>query len=228
MNPHASPANPLGFIPTVPSLEEAADMTLLVGAELSINNAFPGLKKNEPTALLLDINNLYRRAGQHGFRVDYGKLKNIFEQRCDLRYAAAFSAIDPTDVSSDRWIKFMRKADYSLHIKDLKRYTDSEGEPVTKGNMDLELAFDALNLSPAFSHIVIGTCDGDFVPLIEELRKGKFRRVSVLGLRGREWAGMSRDLVTAAKEADGHFYDLTQIQEYIRYQGNRHDAANNG
>lgn len=195
------------------------DLSTMVGPELTINEALPGLVRGEPTALLLDVNNLFRVARKNDFRIDYVRLKSIFENRCDLRYCSAFSAVDRDDTGAVNWANYLADKGYTLVTKDLKRWYNDTGQLISKGNMDIEIAVAAMSLSPAFSHIVIGTCDGDFIPLIEKLREGSFRKVSVLGLRNKDWSGMSKSLV---KSAD-NFYDLLDIKDYVSYKNSKND-----
>lgn len=196
----------------------APDMIRAVHQELLINNILPGLLTHEPTAMLLDINNLFRRADDRGFRIDYARLKTMLEQRCDLRYSAAFSAVDRNDPGADDWVNYMDKIGYDVIGRDLLQYTDqSTGRRVSKGNMDVQFTIAAMKLPDTITHIILGTCDGDFTPLVKELQSNPSRRVSVLGVAGSNWAGMSRNL---AKQAD-NFYNLSLIQEHIHYQGGR-------
>jgi uncharacterized LabA/DUF88 family protein len=186
-----------------------------VHREVRLNDALPGLVLHEPTAILLDINNLFRRARDQRFRIDYLKLKTLFEQRCDLRYAAGFSAVDQSDEQAVDWVKFMRKIGYNMDVKNLHQYVAGDGTEVVKGNMDIEMTCAAKDLPDAFTHVIIGTSDRDFIALIKNLKKNPARRVSVLGMSGPNWAGMSRQLVEAAD----NFYDLSRIQEYVEFRG---------
>lgn len=204
--------NPTEVLGATPS-----DLQMMSSA-LIINDAFPNLNKHEGTALILDINNLYRRAADNNWTIDYSKLRNILMSRCDLRHFSAFSAIDRSDPGGQRWVSYMQRNGYFVSTKSLKRYTSrTSGELVAKGNMDIEITIAALSLSEAFAHVIIGTCDGDFVPLVEKLKEGHFRRVSVLGITNDNRTGMSDELV---KTAD-NFYDLTQIKEFVSYRERR-------
>lgn len=194
----------------------AIDPSIILGPELQLNDLLPGLVNHEPTALLLDINNIYKRGVANNLRIDYGRLKSIFESRCDLRSCIAFSALDPNNRADYDWANYMVEQGYTLYTKDLKRYTDHEGKTVTKGNMDVEMTLYATKkLSTAFGHIIIGTCDGDFIPLVEDLKEGDFRKVSVLGMRNPNGTGMSETLVEVAD----NFYDMTRFADHIRYRG---------
>lgn len=193
-----------------------------IAPSLRINDLLPGLNHFEPTALLLDINNLYRRADYNKFRIDYNRLKTIFEHRCDLRYCAGFSAVDRKNPDTINWINYMNSQGYDMHVKDLKEYVDHRGNLIIKGNMDMELAVEAMSLSPAFSHVIIGTCDGDFVCLLKKLKEGYFRKVSVLGMTNQDRVGMNAELI---KNAD-YFYDLARLKEFVELKDSKRVQRN--
>ena len=63
--------------------------------------------------------------------------------------------------------------------KPAKEFVDSTGRRKMKGNMDIELAIDALELAPFINHAVIFSGDGDFRSLVEALQR-KGLKVSVV------------------------------------------------
>lgn len=184
---------------------------------LDISEMLPGLKLHEPTALILDCNNLFKRAKMNGFAIDYGKLANIFHSRCDLRRMEAYSAVNRDTPDEQKrsagWVSYMQSNGYAVFTKDVKTQINEQHELVKKGNMDIEITCGALGLSPGFGHIILGTCDGDFVPLVHELRKGGLRKVSVLGVMGRSMYGMSEKLMGSAN----NFYDLARLRDHVEY-----------
>jgi len=180
--------------------------------ELEINEAFPGLIRGQATAVLIDVNNLYRRSKAEGFTIDYTRIKNIIGSRCDLRYFAVVSAVDIEDPAMHPWIEKLRGAGITPITKPVKRYLDDlTGDWVFKGNMDVELTIAALTLSDGFAHVIIGSCDGDFIPLIKHLRNGNFRTISVLGVSNFKRKGMNEDLIRYAD----NFYDLRIVEKHI-------------
>ena len=60
-----------------------------------------------------------------------------------------------------------------------KEFTDSQGRRKVKGNMDIELTVNAMELAPHVDHIVLFSGDGDFRPLVESLQRQGVR-VSVV------------------------------------------------
>lgn len=185
--------------------------------ELEINEVFPGLIRGQGTAVLIDVNNLYRRSKAEGFTIDYPKLKSIISSRCDLRCFAVVSAVDVEDPAMHPWIEKLRAAGITPITKPVRRYLDDlTGEWVYKGNMDVELTIEALTLSEGFAHVIIGSCDGDFIPLIKHLREGRFRTISVLGISNYKRKGMNEELIRCAD----NFYDLRLIEKHISTLGN--------
>jgi uncharacterized LabA/DUF88 family protein len=55
-------------------------------------------------------------------------------------------------------------------IKPAKEYTGQDGQRRIKGNMDIELAVDMLELAPRVDHIILMSGDGDFRRLVEAVK----------------------------------------------------------
>lgn len=198
--------------------------------ELAINEALPGLVRGEATVLILDVNNLYRVALDAGFKIDYLRLREIFSNRCDLRLALAYSAVKPGDADSAKWVNLMRRNGYSVITKDLINYVNRKGHDVVKGNMDVEITLAATKLNQGFAHIVLGTCDGSFIPLVKDLRSDGFRKVSVLGIKKPgSWNDMSEELakVVTSRHGDsqvpGNFYNMVDLLPYVAYGGRNNE-----
>jgi uncharacterized LabA/DUF88 family protein len=63
--------------------------------------------------------------------------------------------------------------------KPIKEFTDGSGRRRMKGNMDIELAIDMLEMAPNIDHAFLFSGDGDFRRLVEAVQR-KGRRVSVV------------------------------------------------
>jgi uncharacterized LabA/DUF88 family protein len=205
-----------------PDIKEQAHAEKVISNELIINDLLPGLVRGEATALLLDVNNLFKRAQANDFRIDYGRLMRIFGNRCDLRYCGAFSSVLAGDINATNWVSYMESQGYSVVTKDLYQYELANGAVISKGNMDVEMTIAAMKLNSAFAHVIIGTCDGDFSELIKELKTDNFRKVSVMGLKDKDWSGMSDMLIRSAD----NFYDMGKLKEFISYR--RSDERSDG
>ena len=96
---------------------------------------------------------------------------------------------------------------YKVVTKPAKEFTDSTGRRKIKGNMDIELAVDALELAEHVDHYVIFSGDGDFRTLVEALQR-RGRKVSVVSTMASQPPMISDDL---RRQAD-HFIDLVALQ----------------
>ena len=64
---------------------------------------------------------------------------------------------------------------YAVVTKPLKEFTDASGRRKFKGNMDIELAVDAMEMAENLDHIVLFSGDGDFRRLSEALQRRGLR-----------------------------------------------------
>lgn len=90
--------------------------------------------------------------------------------------------------------------------KPVKRYVDAQGHSRTKGNMDIEIAVDMLELAPRLDHAVLFSGDGDFRRLVQAMQ-AKGVRVTVVSTVKSQPPQISDDL---RRQADA-FIDLTDI-----------------
>ena len=136
---------------------------------------------HERVALFIDGANLYATSKALGFDVDYKRLLAHFRQRAHLIRALYYTALaEDQEYSSIRpLIDWLDYNGYTMVTKPTKEFTDSTGRRKVKGNMDIELAVDAMRLADTLDHIVLFSGDGDFRGLVAALQQ-KGKRVSVL------------------------------------------------
>lgn len=135
----------------------------------------------ERLALFVDGANLYATAKTLGFDIDYKRLLGHFKKQGRLVRALYYTALaEDQEYSSIRpLIDWLDYNGYSMVTKPTKEFTDSMGRRKVKGNMDIELAVDAMKLAPSLDHIVIFTGDGDFRALVAALQE-QGKRVTVV------------------------------------------------
>ena len=132
-------------------------------------------------ALFIDGANLYATAKTLGFDIDYKLLRQEFDRRGKLMRAYYYTALmEGEDYSPIRpLVDWLHYNGYCVVTKAAKEYTDTMGRRKVKGNMDIELTIDAMQLAPRLDHAVLFSGDGDFKPLIEALQRQGVR-VSVV------------------------------------------------
>lgn len=166
----------------------------------------------EKLALFIDGANLYAASKALGFDIDYRKLLASFQERGYLLRAYYYTAlIEDQEYSSIRpLIDWLDYNGYKVVTKPAKEFTDASGRRKIKGNMDLELAIDAMSLTDTVDHFVIFSGDGDFRTLVEALQR-KGRKVSVVSTMTSQPPMISDDL---RRNAD-HFIDLADLRDDI-------------
>ena len=135
----------------------------------------------ERIALFIDGANLYATAKSVGFDIDYRKLLKEYQGRGRLVRAFYYTAlVEDQEYSSIRpLIDWLDYNGYSVVTKPAKEFTDALGRRKIKGNMDIELAIDAMEMADHIDHMVLFSGDGDFRSLVEAVQR-KGVRVSVV------------------------------------------------
>ncbi|MDH3241059.1 MAG: NYN domain-containing protein [Alphaproteobacteria bacterium] len=139
----------------------------------------------ERIALFIDGSNLYSSARNLGFDIDYKKLRELFGSKGQLVRAFYYTAlIDDQDYSPLRpLVDWLDYNGYTLVTKSAKEFTDAEGRRRIKGNMDIELAIDVLEMAERLDHVVLFSGDGDFRRLVEAVQRRGVRVTVVSSTR---------------------------------------------
>ena len=166
----------------------------------------------EKIALFIDGANLYATSRMLGFDIDYRKLLSTFQKRGYLLRAYYYTAlVEDQEYSSIRpLIDWLDYNGYTVVTKPAKEFTDAAGRRKIKGNMDIELAVDALELAETVDHYVIFSGDGDFRSLVEALQR-RGRKVSVVSTMSTQPPMISDEL---RRQAD-HFIELVSLKVEI-------------
>ena len=168
--------------------------------------------KTERIALFIDGANLYAAAKALGFDIDYKKLLGLFRSQGQLIRALYYTAIiEDQEYSSIRpLIDWLDYNGYTMVTKPTKEFTDASGRRKVKGNMDIELAVDAMELADALDHIVLFSGDGDFRCLVDSLQQ-RGKRISVVSTMQTQPPMIADEL---RRQAD-QFLDLADLEDKI-------------
>ncbi|MFT5540558.1 MAG: uncharacterized LabA/DUF88 family protein [Alphaproteobacteria bacterium] len=173
--------------------------------------------KKERMALFIDGANLYSSARNLGFDIDYKKLLNLFGAKSRMTRAFYYTAlIDDQEYSPIRpLVDWLDYNGYTVVTKPAKEFTEPDGRRRIKGNMDMELAIDMLEMSDRLDHIVLFSGDGDFRYLLESVQR-KGVRVTVVSTIRTSPPMMADEL---RRQADD-FIELRDIQPEIARASN--------
>lgn len=178
---------------------------------------------SERTALFIDGANLYSASRHLGFDVDYRDMLAYFRAHTNVVRAYYYSALLDSDEYSPLrpltdWLAYNG---YTLVTKAAREFTDSTGRRRVKGNMDVELAVDMMELAPRIDHAVLFSGDSDFRRLVEAVQRQGVR-VSVVS-SVRTVPAMAADELR--RQAD-QFVELAEIApEFTRRTDTRRTAA---
>lgn len=136
---------------------------------------------HERLALFIDGSNLYAAARSLGFDIDYKRLLDEFAKKGTLVRAFYYTAlIEDQEYSPIRpLVDWLDYNGYTMVTKPTKEFTDSSGRRKIKGNMDIEIAVDIMEMADSVDHIVLFSGDGDFRRLAEAAQR-KGRRFTVV------------------------------------------------
>ena len=132
-------------------------------------------------ALFVDGANLFAAARGLGFDIDFKRLLEVFSADGRLVRALYYTAvIEDQEYSPIRpLVDWLDYNGYTVVTKAAKEFVDSPGRRKIKGNMDVELAVDALEMAERVTAMVLFSGDGDFRRLVEAVQS-KGVRVSVV------------------------------------------------
>jgi len=176
----------------------------------------------ERIALFIDGANLYSAARGLNFDIDYRRLLEHFRSKGTMIRAFYYTAlIEDQDYSPLRpLIDWLDYNGYSVVTKPAKEFTDAQGRRRIKGNMDIELAIDAMEMAPNIDHLILFSGDGDFRRLVDAIqRKGK--RVTVISTTRSQPPMIADEL---RRQAD-QFIELETMRNLIGRNGGASNQA---
>jgi uncharacterized LabA/DUF88 family protein len=163
-------------------------------------------------AVFIDGANLHATAKTLGFDIDYKRLLEEFRSRGTLLRAFYYTAIvEDQEYSSLRpLIDWLDYNGFTVVTKATKEFTDASGRRKVKGNMDIELAVNAMELAAHIDEMVLFSGDGDFRSLVEAMQRHGVR-VTVISSVATRPPMIADEL---RRQADV-FTDLTELQAKI-------------
>jgi uncharacterized LabA/DUF88 family protein len=163
-------------------------------------------------AVFIDGANLYAAAKNLEFDIDYKRLLKWISGQSRLVRAFYYTALmEDQEYSPIRpLVDWLDYNGYTMVTKPAKEFTDSTGRRKIKGNMDIELAIDMMELADHVDHIVLFSGDGDFRRLLESVQR-KGTRVTVVSTIRTQPPMVADEL---RRQADS-FIDLSDLMEFI-------------
>ena len=159
-------------------------------------------------ALFIDGANLYSAAKGLGFDIDYRKLLEEFRKRGVLVRAYYYTAlVEDQEYSPIRpLVDWLDYNGFRLVTKPAREYTDAQGRKRWRGDMDVEIAVDMMEMAAHADHLVLFSGDGDFRRLVEAVQR-RGVRVTVVSTLKTQPPQIADEL---RRQAD-HYLDLADL-----------------
>lgn len=194
--------------------QQLAEVERVLQTELFTRTTAPSLKptsasvksphrsKNERVAIFIDAANLYHAASNVGININYTHLLSILKAKSKVCRVFLYTGVEPTNEKQQKFISGMQRQGYQVVSKEVIRREDGS----RKANLDVELAFDMVDLADTYDTAVLVSGDGDFTfPVKKVQSRGK--RVEVVSFG-------SSTSVALSKVADSYL-DLETILDEI-------------
>jgi uncharacterized LabA/DUF88 family protein len=160
--------------------------------------------RSQRIGVFIDVQNMYYSAKHlYSTKVDFKELLRLAVQHRFLIRAIAY--VIRADIKEEEsFFEALKKIGYEVKAKDLQIFYGG----AKKGDWDIGIAMDTIELAPKLDTIVLVSGDGDFVPLVRHLKHAIGCRVEVIAF-GRS---ASAKLI---EEADD-FYDLDKQRSVLQ------------
>ncbi len=164
-------------------------------------------------SIFVDAGNMFYAQRRCGWHIDWGKAKRHLMSNCIDAGCYYFTAIPPAGNQQSRTKYFGFRAyligcGYTVIDKETRtiRSFQSESGAVTKGNLDVEMAFRIAITIENFDKCFIFSGDADFVSVVQHLRNiGK----EVVCIAERATTGL--DMINFSSS----FVDLNELREFM-------------
>jgi uncharacterized LabA/DUF88 family protein len=170
-------------------------------------------------ALFIDGANLHSATKALNADLDFKRMLEGFREKAVLVRAHYYTAvIEGEEFSAVRpLVDWLGYNGFSVVTKPVKRFTDAQGHSRMKGNMDIEIAVDMLELAPRIDHAILFSGDGDFRRLVQAVQ-GKSVRVTVVSTMKSQPPQIADEL---RRQADAFVELADLLVDYGRPRGER-------
>lgn len=168
--------------------------------------------KDERLAVLIDGANVYAASRLLGFEVDFRLLREEFSRRGKLVRIGYYNSVTEGEEFTPLrplldWLDYNG---FRVVTRPTREIVETTGRRRLKGNLEVHIAVDAMEIAERVDHMVLFAGDGDFRTLIAALQR-RGVRVTVISTIRTQPAMVSDEL---RRQADA-FVELAELQGLI-------------
>ena len=156
--------------------------------------------------IFIDAENVFYSQRTLGWRISYEKLMQYLKKECGKDAKCfIYKGIDEHNSAQKKFLDLLDINGYILRTKVVKKIKSKNGTYSWKGNLDIELAFEMVELKEKYNTAILMSGDSDFSVPIDKIKKSG-KRIIVMSTRGH----ISKELLERAK-----FIDLRKLKDVI-------------
>jgi len=139
--------------------------------------------KNKKVGVFVDDSNLYHSYKKYGWRIDFGKFRNLLERHCNVQFINYHIAVPAKsdDVFHGTEIFLQKIAPFVTLKKKLLKYTPVAGKFVKKADVDVEITLDVVRNIDNLDVVIIVSGDSDFLELKNYVLYDKKKNILFIG-----------------------------------------------
>lgn len=131
-------------------------------------------------ALFIDGANFFVSQKVVGLNIDWSRFLSYYGSQGDLLRAFYYTGILPKDRDMIDPLRpvldWLAYNGFHMRTKPAKKFIDPlTGRETIKGNMDIEIAIDAIDMIPYMTDMFLFSGDGDFTPLVQRIQREGIR-----------------------------------------------------
>ena len=161
----------------------------------------------ERASMFIDGSNVHATSLATGMFIDYDKLLAYFRERYHIVRPYFYTHIS-SQSNVGKLVEYLTHNEYEVRSKPAKEiYDSSTGETKIKGNVDIEMAVDMISFAPRLDRVILFSGDGDFVPVVEHIKRLQVRVTVVSSRKSRPAPMIAEELRRAADQ----FIEITEL-----------------
>ncbi|MBS3152243.1 NYN domain-containing protein [Candidatus Woesearchaeota archaeon] len=161
------------------------------------------VNKEQRMGVFVDVQNMYYSArALYNSKVNFKEILREAVNGRKLVRAIAYG-VRAGEKDEESFFKALDGIGFEVKLKDLQVFYGGN----KKADWDVGLAIDSIELAPKLDVVVLASGDGDYIPLVEHLKRALGCRVEVLAF-GRSCSGK-------LKEACDEFVDMDKSKKFV-------------
>ena len=139
--------------------------------------------KNKKVGVFVDDSNLYHSYKKYGWRIDFGKFRNLLERYCNVQFINYHIAVPAKSDNVFRGTEiFLQKINPFVTLKrKLLKYTPVAGKFMKKADTDVEITLDVVRNIDNLDVVIIVSGDSDFLELKNYVIYDKKKNILFIG-----------------------------------------------